>query len=135
MKHPIRTIFFGLAAVYGTHVSAYSGELWLSQADQRFGTPPSMLAHGFLAGVVHSWNSRRESRFPDLCFNTPPDQMQIKNLMAIVRDYISDRSPDLKAPAQGIIPYSSKTTKPPGTTSGNKCSKVTFVASYISTSI
>ena len=103
MKHPIRTLAFGLAAFYGTHASAYSGELWLSQANQRFGTPPNMLAHGFLAGVVHSWNSRRESRFPDLCFSTPPDQMQIKNLMGIVRDYISDRSPDLKAPAQGII--------------------------------
>jgi hypothetical protein len=29
--------------------------------------------------------------------------MQIRNLMDIVKDYISDRSPDLKAPAQGVI--------------------------------
>ena len=71
MKHPIRMLVFGLAAVCSTYASAYSGELWLSQANQRFGTPPNMLAHGFLAGVVHSWNNRKESRFPDLCFNAP----------------------------------------------------------------
>ena len=103
MKHPIRLLVFGLATVYGTYASAYSGELWLSQANQRFGTPPNMLAHGFLAGVVHSWNDRKESRFPDLCFNAPPDQMQIKNLVGIVKDDISNRNPDLKVPAQGII--------------------------------
>jgi len=29
--------------------------------------------------------------------------MQIRNLMEIVKEYIGERDPDLKAPAQGII--------------------------------
>jgi hypothetical protein len=62
-----------------------------------------MLAHGFLAGVVHSWNNRNETNFPKLCFNAPADQMQIKNLMSVVKSYIDERNPDLQAPAQGII--------------------------------
>ena len=77
--------------------------MWLSQANKPFGTPASMLAHGFLAGVVHSWNSRREEKFPKLCFDAPADQMQIRNLMKIVKEYIGDRDQDLKVPAQGVI--------------------------------
>ena len=103
MKQTICALVLVMTAAFGTQVSAYSGELWLSQADQKFGTPASMLAHGFLAGIVHSWNNRREQNFPKLCFNAPADQMQIKNLMSIVKDYISDRDPDLKVPAQGVI--------------------------------
>jgi hypothetical protein len=103
MKQTIRVLVFVMMAAFGTHVSAYSGELWLSQADQEFGTPASTLAHGFLAGVVHSWNNRREQNFPKLCFNAPADQMQIRNLMEIVKEYIGERDPDLKAPAQSII--------------------------------
>jgi hypothetical protein len=82
---------------------AYSGELWLSQAKTRFGQPASMLAHGFLAGVVHSWNGRQDPRQPKLCFDAPPSAMQIRNLMEVVTAYIDDRNPDLGAPAQGII--------------------------------
>ena len=103
MKQTIRALVLVMMAAFGTHVSAYSGELWLSQADQEFGTPASTLAHGFLAGVVHSWNNRREQNSPKLCFNAPADQMQIRNLMEIVKEYIDERDPDLKAPAQGII--------------------------------
>jgi hypothetical protein len=103
MKQTIRALALVMTTAYGTQASAYSGELWLSQANQEFGTPASMLAHGFLAGVVHSWNNRRDQSFPKLCFNAPADQMQIKNLMSIVKDYIGDRDPDLKAPAQGVI--------------------------------
>jgi hypothetical protein len=103
MKQTIHALTLVMTIAYGTHVSAYSGELWLSQANQKFGTPASMLAHGFLAGVVHSWNNRREQSFPNLCFKAPADQMQIKNLMSIVKDYIGDRDQDLKAPAQGVI--------------------------------
>ena len=29
--------------------------------------------------------------------------MQIRNLMEVIKDYISDRDPDLAAPAQGVI--------------------------------
>ena len=82
---------------------AYSGELWLSQAKTKFGEPASMLAHGFLAGVVHSWNGRSDPRQPKLCFDAPPAEMQIRNLMSVVTDYIDARDPDLGAPAQGII--------------------------------
>ena len=103
MKQTIRSFVLTIITAYGTHASAYSGELWLSQANQGFGTPASMLAHGFLAGVVHSWNNRREQNFPKLCFNAPADQMQIRNLMDIVKNYISDSDTDLKAPAQGVI--------------------------------
>jgi hypothetical protein len=103
MKQTTCAFILTIMTVYGTHASAYSGELWLSQANQDFGTPASVLAHGFLAGVVHSWNKRREQNFPKLCFNAPADQMQIRNLMDIVKNYISDRDPDLKAPAQGVI--------------------------------
>ena len=103
MKRTTQVLIFLMTASFGTHAPAYSGELWLSQANQAFGTPASMLAHGFLAGVVHSWNNRREQNSPTLCFNAPADQMQIKNLMEIVKDFISDRNPDLKAPAQGVI--------------------------------
>ena len=103
MKQTSRALILVITTAYGSHASAYSGELWLSQANQTFGTPASMLAHGFLAGVVHSWNNRREQNFPKLCFNAPADQMQIRNLMGIVKQYISDRDQDLKAPAQGVI--------------------------------
>ena len=103
MKQTIRALVLVITTVHGTHASAYSGELWLSQANKTFGTPPSMLAHGFLAGVVHSWNSRREEKFPKLCFDAPADQMQIRNLMGIVKEYVSDRDQDLKVPAQGLI--------------------------------
>ena len=61
-----------------------------------------MLAHGFLAGVVHSWNNRREQNSQTLTL-PPADQMQIRNLMEVIKDYISDRDPDLAAPAQGVI--------------------------------
>lgn len=82
----------------------YSGDLWLSQANERFGTPANMLAHGFLAGVVHSWNGRRDNTtLRDMCFNAPPQALRIRDLMAVVSDYISDSDPDLAAPAQGII--------------------------------
>ena len=60
MKRTTRVLIFLITTSFGTHASAYSGELWLSQANQAFGTPASMLAHGFLAGIVHSWNNRRE---------------------------------------------------------------------------
>ena len=103
MKQMIRALGLVITAAYSTHASAYSGELWLSQANKTFGTPPSMLAHGVLAGVVHSWNNRREEKFPKLCFDAPADQMQIKNLMGIVKEYVSDRDQDLKVPAQGLI--------------------------------
>ena len=103
MKRTTRVLIFLITTSFGTHVSAYSGKLWLSQANQAFGTPASMLAHGFLAGIVHSWNNRREQDSPTLCFNAPADQMQIRNLMEVVEDYISDREPDLEAPAQGVI--------------------------------
>ena len=103
MKQTSRALILVITTAYGTHASAYSGELWLSQANQTFGTPASMLAHGFLAGVIHSLNNRREQNFPKLCFNAPADQMQIRNLMGIVKEYISDRDQDLKAPAQGVI--------------------------------
>lgn len=85
------------------NAQAYSGELWLSQANTKFGEPASMLAHGFLAGVVHSWNGRPDPRQPKLCFDAPASAMQIRNLMSIVTDYISERDPDLGAPAQGVI--------------------------------
>ena len=103
MKQTIRALVLVITTVHGTHASAYSGELWLSQANKPFGTPASMLVPGFLAGVVHSWNSRREKKFPKLCFDAPADQMQIRNLMKIVKEYISDRDQDLKVPAQGVI--------------------------------
>lgn len=103
MKHTICALTLAIATTYTTNATAYSGELWLSQANQRFGEPASMLAHGFLAGVVHSWNNRRDRNSATLCFNAPADQMQIRNLMTVVKDYISDKSPDLDAPAQGII--------------------------------
>lgn len=103
MKQTARVIIFLITTSFGTHASAYSGELWLSQANQAFGTPASMLAHGFLAGIAHSWNNRREQDSPTFCFNAPADQMQIRNLMEVVKDYISDRNPDLAAPAQGVI--------------------------------
>ena len=103
MKRTTRVLIFLITTSFGTHASAYSGELWLSQANQAFGTPASMLAHGFLAGIVHSWNNRREQDSPTLCFNAPTDQMQIRNLMEVVKDYIADREPDLAAPAQGVI--------------------------------
>jgi hypothetical protein len=103
MKSPIQILITSMFLLYGSNATAYSGKLWLSQADQAFGTPASMLAHGFLAGVVHSWNSRRETNSPNLCFNASADQMEIKNLMGIVKKYIEERSPDLQAPAQGVI--------------------------------
>ena len=103
MKRTTRVLIFLITTSFGTHASAYSGELWLSQANQAFGTPASMLAHGFLAGVVHSWNNCRAQNSQTLCFDAPADQMQIRNLMEIVKDYISDRDPDLAAPAQGVI--------------------------------
>jgi hypothetical protein len=87
MKHTICALTLAIATTYTTDATAYSGELWLSQANQRFGEPASMLAHGFLAGVVHSWNNRRDRNSATLCF----------------KDYISDKGPDLDAPAQGII--------------------------------
>lgn len=103
MKHGIAGVFLGLCLLASAKTWAYSGELWLSQANTKFGEPASMLAHGFLAGVVHSWNNRREDRFPKLCFNAPPETLQIRNLMTIVKDYIAAESPDLQAPAQGVI--------------------------------
>ena len=103
MNHSIRLLFILSVIAFSSPGSAYSGELWLSQADQEFGTPANMLAHGFLAGVVHSWNSRRETKSQNLCFDAPPEQMQIKNLVAVVLAYIDDRDPDLQAPAQSII--------------------------------
>lgn len=103
MKRPIPILIIFAFSLYGSNATAYSGDLWLSQANKPFGTPASMLAHGFLAGVVHSWNKRHETDFSKLCFNTPADQMQIKNLMSVVKDYIDERDPDLKAPAQGVI--------------------------------
>ena len=103
MKRPIRMLIISASLLYGSNATAYSGDLWLSQANKPFGAPASMLAHGFLAGVVHSWNNRNETNFPKLCFNAPADQMQIKNLMSVVKSYIDERNPDLQAPAQGII--------------------------------
>jgi len=103
MKRPILMLIIAASLLHGSNATAYSGDLWLSQANQGFGTPASMLAHGFLAGVVHSWNNRHETNAPKLCFNTPVDQMQIKNLMGVVKDYIDERDPDLKAPAQVVI--------------------------------
>jgi hypothetical protein len=103
MKRQIRMLIISASLLYGSNATAYSGELWLSQANQEFGTPASMLAHGFLAGVVHSWNNRHETNSPNLCFNAPADQMQIKNLMSVVKEYIDERNPDLQAPAQGVI--------------------------------
>lgn len=103
MNRLIHLLCISAAIVFSPQTPAYSGELWLSQAKQQFGTPANMLAHGFLAGVVHSWNSRREAKSPNLCFDAPPEAMQIKNLLAVVVDYIDDRDPDLQAPAQSII--------------------------------
>ena len=103
MKYGIAGVCLGLCLVMSAKSWAYSGELWLSQANTKFGEPGSMLAHGFMAGVVHSWNNRREDRFPQLCFNAPPEALQIRNLMSIVKDYISAENPDLEAPAQGVI--------------------------------
>ena len=96
-----------------TQVEAYTGEQWQSQANQKFGTPASMLAHGFLAGVVHSWNGRRDAAsLRDMCFDAPPEALRIKDLMAVVIKYISDRNPDLAAPAQGIIRLAMVTNYP-----------------------
>ena len=103
MKQRIAGVLLGLCLIASPKTWAYSGELWLTQANKPFGEPASMLAHGFLAGVVHSWNDRRDSNFPKLCFNAPPEELQIRNLRGIVKDYISAENPDLQAPAQGII--------------------------------
>ena len=103
MNNLIRLLFISAAMAFSHQASAYSGELWLSQAKQEFGTPANMLAHGFIAGVVHSWNNRHETKSPNLCFDAPPEQRQIKTLVSVVLDYIDDREPDLQAPAQSII--------------------------------
>ena len=103
MKYRIRLYAAILCMSFTTQAHAYSGELWLSQANTKFGQPASMLAHGFLAGVVHSWNGRSDPKQPKLCFDAPPAAMQIRNLMSVVTEYISERNPDLGAPAQGII--------------------------------
>ena len=103
MKKTVAAIAVSLCLVGPSKSMAYSGELWLSQAETKFAQPASMLAHGFLAGVVHSWNGRRGQKNPQLCFDSPASELQIRNLMAIVKDYISKKSPDLKVSAQGII--------------------------------
>jgi hypothetical protein len=98
MKRPICIAVITMSLFCGSNVTAYSGELWLSQANQR-----SMLALGFLAGVVHSWNNRQETNAPKLCFNAPADQMKMNNLMSVVKNYVEERNPDLQIPAQGLI--------------------------------
>ena len=74
---------------------------WLSQANQAFGTPASMLAHGFSRESCTA-GTTVASKHRNFCFNAPADQMQIRNLMEVVKNYISDRDPDL-GPAQGVI--------------------------------
>ena len=71
MNNFIRLLLISAAMVASSQASAYSGELWMSQAKQGFGTPANMLAHGFIAGVVHSWNTRHETKSPNLCFDAP----------------------------------------------------------------
>lgn len=96
--------FIVAVTISSSQAMAYTGEQWQSQANQKFGTPASMLAHGFLAGVVHSWNGRREAAsLQDMCFKAPPEALRIKDLMAVVLNHVSDQNPDLAAPAQAII--------------------------------
>lgn len=100
----IRRSFVALLLTFWTgHALAYSGQLWLNQANQKFAEPGHMLALGFVVGVVYSWNQRREVRQPQFCFSVPPEEMQSRNLMAVVKDYISDEKPDLEAPAAAVV--------------------------------
>ena len=100
MKHPTQFVL-GLPPSVVLCIS-YSGELWLSQASQRSGTPPNMLAHGFLAGVVHSWNNRKELRFPD--FASTPPQIKCNQKPYGDRKRLYQRpNPDLKAPAKALF--------------------------------
>ena len=85
------------------NAQAYSGTLWLNQANQKFAEPGHMLALGFVVGVVYSWNQRRETRQPEFCFSVPADQMQSRNLLAIVKDYINQEQPNLEAPAAAVV--------------------------------
>ena len=87
MKHPIRMLVFGLAAVCSNYASAYSGELWLSQANQRFGTPPNMLAHGFLAGVVLVGITEKNQGFRTFASTLP--QIKCKSKLMGIKKTIS----------------------------------------------
>jgi len=89
--------------LFSSQAAAYTGTLWVEQSNQRFAEPGHMLALGFVVGVVYSWNTRRETRQPEFCFSVPPEQMQSRNLMQVIKDYISDAKPDLEAPAAAII--------------------------------
>ena len=100
---PRRSLLVVLLSLWAGQASAYSGQLWLNQANQKFAEPGHMLALGFVVGVVYSWNQRREVRQPQFCFSVPAEQMQSRNLMTVVKDYISDEKPDLEAPAAAVI--------------------------------
>ena len=77
MKHPIRMLVFGLAAVCRKYASVYSGELWLSQAindsaHHQICSRMDFWQVSFIVGITE------KNYALDLCFNASPDQMQLK---------------------------------------------------------